>query len=66
LKRAENTGWEIQGACIGIVGYCNTGPAIAEFLQGMGMYNPNFRLICAGAPCGDTMSPKTVMDALNI
>ena len=36
------------------------------FLEGMGMYNPNFRLVCAGAPCGDTMSPKTVIDALNI
>jgi D-3-phosphoglycerate dehydrogenase len=36
-KRAENTGWELRGACIGIVGYGNTGPAFAEVLQGMGI-----------------------------
>jgi len=36
------------------------------FLEGLGIYNPNFRLVCAGSPCGEKMSPQTVMDALSI
>ena len=36
-NRTENTGWELRGACIGIVGYGNTGPAFAEVLKGMGI-----------------------------
>ena len=35
------------------------------FLQGLRKYNKNFNLVCAGDPCGDTLKPQTVIEALN-
>ncbi len=35
--RAENTGWELEGSTVGIIGYGHMGSAFAERLQGFGV-----------------------------
>ena len=35
------------------------------FLQGLQDYNKNLNLVCAGSPCGENLSPKTVIKALS-
>ena len=35
-----------------------------SFIEGVHAYNPNFRVICAGHPCGKVMTPNTIPNNL--
>jgi len=35
------------------------------FLDGLSMYNPDIKGVCAGNPCGPVMTPQTVYNALH-